>query len=223
MGPVATRSAELPRLWSRLACPLNWCRCSCCLLMPSWTRPPSQPSWPLVRWWGWNTCPKQVELLLGQPSAAAGACRVQGVPNSRCAQPCLPPVMVPDARTAGHSRIPVHRPGDRSAILGIMLVKASGSWPAGISPFPCQVLFISSRTQPIWRSPCQATGCAHACLPAPLPAHPLQELLMVDKDQGRTVGQMKVRTMPAVRAGEPGQRPERSLLHHTAGTCTLLA
>lgn len=28
---------------------------------------------------------------------------------------------------------------------------------------------------------------------------------MVDKDQGRTVGQMKVRTMPAVRAGErPG-------------------
>jgi metal transporter CNNM len=53
---------------------------------------------------------------------------------------------------SGHSRIPVHRPGDRSAILGIMLVK---------------------------------------------------ELLMVDKDQGRTVGQMKVRSMPAVRAETP--------------------
>lgn len=29
---------------------------------------------------------------------------------------------------------------------------------------------------------------------------------MVDKDQGRTVGQMKVRTLPAVRAGERGPR-----------------
>ena len=28
---------------------------------------------------------------------------------------------------------------------------------------------------------------------------------MVDKDQGRTVGQMKVRSMPAVRAGELGE------------------
>ena len=27
---------------------------------------------------------------------------------------------------------------------------------------------------------------------------------MVDKDQGRTVGQMKVRTLPACRAGERG-------------------
>lgn len=65
-----------------------------------------------------------------------------------------------------------------------------------------------------------------ACLPAPLPAHPLQELLMVDKDQGRTVGQMKVRTMPAVRAGERpggGRKGAGSLSMHTAGTCTLLA
>ncbi|KAL4430835.1 hypothetical protein ABPG75_006091 [Micractinium tetrahymenae] len=53
---------------------------------------------------------------------------------------------------SGHSRIPVHRPGDRSAILGIMLVK---------------------------------------------------ELLMVDKNQGKTVGRQKVRSLPAVRADTP--------------------
>ena len=59
-----------------------------------------------------------------------------------------PPHRLPPA---GHSRIPVHRPGDRGAILGIMLVK---------------------------------------------------ELIMVDRQQGKTVGRLKVRSLPYVRAGE---------------------
>jgi hypothetical protein len=46
--------------------------------------------------------------------ALALSLRPCSAPMGPLASPCSP---------AGHSRIPVHRPGDRRAILGIMLVK----------------------------------------------------------------------------------------------------
>ena len=67
---------------------------------------------------------------------------------------------------------------------------------------------------------CQA-GCTSAHTPNYLATLlSSQELLMVDKDQGRTVGQMKVRSMPAVRAGELAAVP-RLGARDTARACSV--
>ena len=137
-------------------------------------------------------------------AAGATTCMPQPLPRLLACRP---------AARAGHSRIPVHRPGDRSAVLGIMLVKellmvrgaaADGSAVELLGARGRRLSWLEGHGGPAPAARFSPRQPQHRRqVPAPAPARPSPPCRQVDKDAGVPVGRQKVRSLPAVRAETP--------------------